>query len=64
MASKDNQIFESEHNLSTKQMQIDVLIIKKRIHDVIHKNIGRIIRANKDILKEVNNMCEALRGLF
>lgn len=45
-------------------MQIDVLIIKKRIDDVIHKNIGRIIRANKDILKEVNNMCEALRGLF
>ena len=64
MASKDNQIFESEHNLSTKQMQIDVLIIKKRIDDVIHKNIGRIIRANKDILKEVNNMCEALRGIF
>ena len=64
MASKDNQIFESEHNLSTKQMQIDVLIIKKRIDDVIHKNIGRIIRANKDILKEVNNMCVALRGLF
>ncbi len=45
-------------------MQIDVLIIKKRTDDVIHKNIGRIIRTNKDIFKEVNNMCEALRELF
>ena len=40
----DKLIFESEHNLSKKPMQIDVLIIKKRGEDVIHKNIGRIFR--------------------
>lgn len=37
-------IFEREHNLSTKPMQIDVLVIKKCTDDVIHKNIGRIFR--------------------
>lgn len=40
----DKLIFEREHNLSTKPMQIDVLIIKKRTDDIIHKNIGRIFR--------------------
>ncbi len=40
----DKLIFEREHNLSTKPMQIDVLIIKKCTEDVIHKNIGRIFR--------------------
>ncbi len=40
----DKLIFEREHNLSTKPMQIDVLIIKKCSNDVIHKNIGRIFR--------------------
>ena len=40
----DKLIFEREHNLSTKPMQIDVLIIKKRTDDVIHKNIGQIFR--------------------
>lgn len=37
-------IFEREHNLSTKPMQIDVLVIKKCTNDVINKNIGRIFR--------------------
>ena len=37
-------IFEREHNLSTKPMQIDVLIIKKNTDDIIHKNIGRIFK--------------------
>ncbi|MGN0507332.1 MAG: 3-isopropylmalate dehydrogenase [Lachnospiraceae bacterium] len=36
--------FESEHNLSTKPMQIDVLIIKKNREEQIQKNIGRIFR--------------------
>ncbi len=40
----DKLIFEREHNLSTKPMQIDVLIIKKCSNDVINKNIGRIFR--------------------
>ena len=40
----DKLIFEREHNLSTKPMQIDVLIIKKRADEAIHKNIGRIFR--------------------
>lgn len=40
----DKLIFESEHNLSKKPMQIDVLIIKKLAEDEIHKNIGRIFR--------------------
>lgn len=37
-------MFENEHHLSKKPMQIDVLIIKKCTDDVIHKNIGRIFR--------------------
>ena len=37
-------IFESEHNLSTKPMQIDVLIIKKNTKEKLQKNIGRIFR--------------------
>lgn len=40
----DKLIFESEHNLSKKPMQIDVLVIKKIAEDIIHKNIGRIFR--------------------
>lgn len=37
-------IFEREHNLGTKPMQIDVLVIKKNPADTIQKNIGRIFR--------------------
>ena len=36
--------FENEHMLSTKPMQIDVLVIKKEPQTNIEKNIGRIFR--------------------
>ena len=42
-------IFESEHNISTKPMQIDVLIIKKKTDEIIHKNIGQIFRKHNII---------------
>lgn len=37
-------IFENEHSLSTKPMQIDVLIIKKNTKKKLKKNIGQIFR--------------------
>ena len=37
-------VFENEHMLSTKPMQIDVLIIKKDADRSIQKNIGQIFR--------------------
>jgi len=40
----DKLLFESEHQLSTKPMAIDVLIIKKISNEPIKKNIGRIFR--------------------
>ena len=40
----DKLIFESEHNLSEKPLQVDVLIIKKTIGEKIKKNIGQIFR--------------------
>ena len=40
----DKLIFENEHNLSTKPLQIDVLVIKKSTGEKILKNIGRIFR--------------------
>ena len=39
-----NLIFENEHQLSTKPLGIDVLVIKKDADIPIHKNIGRIFR--------------------
>ena len=39
-----NLIFENEHQLSTKTLGIDVLVIKKDADIPIHKNIGRIFR--------------------
>lgn len=39
-----NLTFESEHQLGTKPMQIDVLIIKKNTQTAVKKNIGRIFR--------------------
>ena len=41
---KENLIFENEHQLSTKPMEVDVLIIKKEKDIPIRKNIGRIFR--------------------
>ena len=43
-AVKDNLICENEHQLGTKPMAIDVLIIKKQLEFPIRKNIGRIFR--------------------
>ena len=37
-------IFENEHMLGTKPMQIDVLVVKKEPQTKIEKNIGRIFR--------------------
>lgn len=40
----ENLIFENEHNLGTKPMQIDVLIIKKNPDIQLKKNIGQLFR--------------------
>ncbi len=40
----DNLLFENEHQLSKKPMEIDVLVIKKNNEKPIRKNIGRIFR--------------------
>ncbi len=40
----DNLIFENEHQLGKKPMEIDVLIIKKNTDRPVKKNIGRIFR--------------------
>ena len=42
-------IFENEHQLSKKPMEIDVLIIKKKAEEQIRKNIGRIFRKHNII---------------
>ena len=41
---KDKLTFENEHNLSSKPLQVDVLIIKKQMGEKIKKNIGQIFR--------------------
>ena len=43
-ADRENLIFENEHQLGTKPMGIDVLIIKKEKALPVKKNIGRIFR--------------------
>ena len=43
---RDKLIFENEHQLSTKPMEIDVLVIKKHSDVQIQKNIGRIFRGH------------------
>ena len=40
----DKLIFENEHNLSTKPLQVDVLIIKKQVGIKLKKNIGQLFR--------------------
>lgn len=45
----DKLIFENEHQLSTKPMSIDVLVIKKIKDEPIRKNIGRIFRGHNII---------------
>ena len=39
-----NLIFENEHQLSTRPMEIDILIIKKERDVPVRKNIGQIFR--------------------
>ena len=46
---KDNLIFENEHQLSAKPMEIDVLIVKKEKALPVKKNIGRIFRMHNII---------------
>lgn len=41
---RENMVFENEHMLSKKPMEIDILIIKKRRDMPVSKNIGRIFR--------------------
>lgn len=43
-AERENLIFENEHQLGTKPMEIDALVIKKKSDIPIYKNIGRIFR--------------------
>ena len=45
----EHLVFESEHTLSTKPMQIDVLIIKKHTKKKLRKNIGRIFKGHNII---------------
>ena len=40
----DNLVFENEHQLGKKPMEIDVLIIKKETDRPVKKNIGRIFK--------------------
>ena len=42
--SKDDLTFDTEYQLTTEPMRIDVLIIKKKKNVVIKKNIGQIFR--------------------
>ena len=41
---RENLIFENEHQLSTKPMEIDVLVVKKEKDLPVRKNIGQIFR--------------------
>ena len=41
---RENLVFENEHQLGTKPMEIDALVIKKKQDIPINKNIGRIFR--------------------
>lgn len=43
-AERENLIFENEHQLGMKPMEIDALVIKKKTDIPINKNIGRIFR--------------------
>ena len=52
----DNLVFENEHQLGTKPMEIDVLIIKKETDRPVKKNIGRIFKKH--------NIIEYLSDLF
>lgn len=44
MEDKEKLIFENEHNLTKKPLQIDVLVIKKSDEFIVRNEIGRIFR--------------------
>ena len=46
---REKLIFENEHQLSTKPLEIDVLIIKKQGNVQIQKNLGQIFRGHNII---------------
>ena len=46
---REKLIFENEHQLSKKPMEIDVLVIKKHSDVQIQKNIGRIFRGHNTV---------------
>lgn len=48
-AEAEKLIFENEHMLSNKPMQVDVLIVKKNSEENIQKNIGQIFRRHNII---------------
>lgn len=48
-AEREKLIFENEHQLSTKPLGIDVLVVKKDPDVQIEKNIGRIFRGHNII---------------
>ena len=48
-ADADNLVFENEHQLGTKPMEIDVLIIKKETDRPVKKNLGRIFKKHNII---------------
>lgn len=61
----DNLEFESEHLLSKKPMQIDILIIKKESSRPVKKNIYKavietVMRANQKLFQEVNGMSDII----
>ena len=43
-AERENLVFENEHQLSKKPMEIDILVIKKERDLPVKKNIGRIFK--------------------
>lgn len=45
-AEADKLIFENEHTLGTKPMQIDVIVIKKETDYQVKKNLGQIFRTH------------------
>ena len=49
---KEKLKFEREYLLSSKPMAIDVLIIKKKNAEPIHKNIGKKLLKHRRILNE------------
>lgn len=45
-ANRENLVYEQEHNLNIKPLEIDLLVIKKDSHVQIDNEIGRIFRGH------------------